>query len=550
MSNSVIGMLQGFLILLFTLSGVACFGTISKVSRIPNADVRRGLAGLLGFSGLWAVSELGLLLFSSPIAIEVMYIFGLVVGLPTVGAWLYFCSAYTGHDYHRQPIFRRLAVGLYAVIVGVKVTNPFHGLYFTTSMNSDPFPHLAIQPLPAHWIVTGLSYVVTAIGFYLLYELFSQSNLNTRGLSVLVIVTGLPAILDILSYTGNTLLTLNYEPVGVAAFSIGAFYIVDEQFVALPAFWRQDVLETLDDPVLVFGWNGQIRDFNAAATTYFPDLAADSDRPFDTAYPTLATSLKHGADLVEIETAGTTRYFAVERERLTIERETIGQVVVLSDVTDIEQQRQQLQQQNEQFGDLAVIVTHELRNLLTVVRGHIDRMATEVVDTDNDPSRESYERGINAVERMEQVTTDLAKLARYGQTAQKKERCDLQGILTRSWEITDTDGMSLSIETGGEIYGERTYLIDLFHNGFKFMQALDATVVAVALDDDEIVVTSDGEPLREEEIEAACNYGEAVPSPETGMLLPMARAIGRAHGWTIDVRCGDPDSVSLHIQTR
>ena len=542
------GPLQALLILLFAVSGATCFITISRVSRIPNADVRRGLAGLLGFSGLWAVSELGLLLFSSPEAMEIMYVFGLVVGLPTVGAWLYFCSAYTGHDYHRRPIFRRLAVGVYAIILGVKITNPFHGLYFATTLTTDPFPHLTIQLLPAHWVVTSISYVVTAIGFYLLYELFSQSNLNTRGLSVLVIITGLPAILDILSYTGNTLLTLNYEPVGVAAFSIGAFYIVDEQFVALPAFWRQDVLETLNEPVLVFGWNGQIRDYNSAAATYFPDLAGDSDRRFDTAYPELATRLKDGADLVAIETAGTTRYFAVERKQLTIEREAVGKVVVLSDVTDIEQQRQQLKQQNEQFGDLAVIVTHELRNLLTVVRGHIDMMAAEAVDADYDSSQESYERGINAVERMEQVTTDLAKLARYGQTAQNKERCDLREILSQSWEITDADGVSLSAEAGGEIYGERTYLIDLFHNGFKFMQALDATVVSVTLDGDEIVVTSDGDTLRDDEIEAACNYGEAVPSPETGMLLPMVRAIGRAHGWTIDVRRSDTDSVSLHIQ--
>jgi signal transduction histidine kinase len=275
-----------------------------------------------------------------------------------------------------------------------------------------------------------------------------------------------------------------------------------------------------------------------------------ADQPFETTYPALAASLEDGADLVEIETEGTTRYFAVERERLTIERQTVGEVVVLSDVTDIEQQRQQLQQQNEQFGDLAVIVTHELRNLLTVVRGHIDGKAAEAIDAEHEASHESYERGISAVERMEQVTTDLAKLARYGQTAQNKEQCDFRETLTRSWDITDTDGMSLSIGTDGEIYAEKTYLIDLFDNAFQFMRALNATVVSGTLEDGEIVITSDGDPLSDEEIEAAWNYGEAVPSPETGMLLPMVRAIGRAHGWTIDVSSGDADSVSLHIETK
>lgn len=542
-------MLQEFLILLFGLSGVVCIALTQLVSRVPNSDVRQGLFGLLFLSGLWAVSELGLLLFSSARAMRITYIFGLIVGLPTVGAWLYFCSAYTGHDYHRRPVFRRAAVGLYLFIVLVKITNPYHEQYFTSTIASDPFPHLAIRLMPAHWVVAGLSYALTAIGFYMLYELFSESNLDTKRLSILIVLTGLPAALDILSYTGNIVFTMNYEPIGVAVFGTGALYVIDEQFIALPAFWRQDVLEALDDPVLVFGRDGEIRDYNVATLDYFPELEQTKGQSLDNVYPVLAADLTDGDNLVEIDIRSGTRYFAVERETLTIESKEFGRVVILSDVTTIEQQRRELQLQNDQFGDLAVIITHELRNLLTVIRGHMDMSASQLADNVETPLRESYERGITAAERMEQVTTDLAKLTQYSQASQNRTQCDMQAVITKGWQDAETDGMSLSINTSRSVYGQKIHLIDLFSNVFNFTQALDASATSVSVEEDRIVITSDGTPLSDDDIEAAFTYGEAVPSPETGMLLPMVRAIVRAHSWTIDI-IQDDNAVSLCISTK
>jgi hypothetical protein len=183
------------------------------------------LTGLLVTSGVWAAAECGLLLLPGTQAKVVSYIIGLVAGLATVGAWLYFCSAYTGHEYHRQPTLRRLAIGVYAAIVLVKITNPVHNLYFTSTLVPDPFPHLAITLLPAHWVVTGLSYALTAVGFYLLYELFAESQFDTRAVGALVAVTALPVIFDLFSYTSSLVLSLNYEPLGVAIFAVGVLYL-------------------------------------------------------------------------------------------------------------------------------------------------------------------------------------------------------------------------------------------------------------------------------------------------------------------------------------
>jgi len=97
--------------------------------------------------------------------------------------WLYFCSAYTGRTYHRNPTYRRLAIAVYiALVVAVKVTNPLHREYFTTTVVATPFPHLSVYTGPLHWTAMGLSYALAFVGYFMLLELFTQIDLDTRAL--------------------------------------------------------------------------------------------------------------------------------------------------------------------------------------------------------------------------------------------------------------------------------------------------------------------------------------------------------------------------------
>lgn len=537
------------LISLFAVSGLVCFAAMRGVARVPNPDTRRGLFGLLGLSGLWAVSEVGRLVASDPGIKTSFYLGGLVAGLATVGAWLYFCSAYTGHDYHLRPVFRHLAVGVYLGIIAVKLTNPYHNLYFAATPVSDPFPHVVIELMPAHWVVTGLAYALTAIGFYLLYELFSQSQLDTRALTALVVVTGLPALLDLLSYTGNLLLTLNYEPVGVAIFAVGVLYVVDEQFVALPAFWREEILESLSDPVIVFDRFHRVRDYNSAAIEHFPDLETTLDQRLEVAYPAVAAALENGNGVIETNVGDRTQYYVVEKRALRIEDRPFGEVLVLSNVTTLEQQRRELERQNEQFDEFAEAITHELRNTLAIAHGYLEAMGDEVLEETDSKSARFYERIDEAMGRMDRVTTDLSKLAQHGQTLEDLEECDFAEIATESWENAETGEMSLSIESGGSLSADRVRLLDLFTNAFELAEATGSRNVAVRLDEDGIWFESDGSQLSAEELERAFAYGEAVPSAETGMLLPSVRTIARVHGWEAIADATSQDGVRLHINT-
>jgi len=208
-------------VFVFAAAAVACFISIQRAAEISNDDTRRGLVALLATSGLWAASHVGYLAAPNVGLRYGFYMAGLVVGLSTVGPWLYFCSAYTGRTLHRQPTYRKLAVGVYLAIVSVKLTNPIHGLYFTSEVALVPFPHLLIQHGLAHWLAMGIAYSLALIGIFMLFELFAQVDYDTTPFVALVGLTALPVVFDVVGFVSPALLDLTYSSLGVAAFAVG-----------------------------------------------------------------------------------------------------------------------------------------------------------------------------------------------------------------------------------------------------------------------------------------------------------------------------------------
>jgi signal transduction histidine kinase len=520
----------------FALAATACVLSVGRVSTIPNADTQRGFAGLLLLSGTWAGAQVGRLL-SPLLDLKIaFYMIGLVTGLASVGAWLYFCSAYTGHDYHRRPVLRQAALATYVGIVGVKLTTPVHGLYFTTSFATRPFPHLVIELEIAHWIVTGLAYALSAIGFYLLYEMFSEVHSDTRTLGALVAVTAVPAVGDVIALVDpGGLPTLNYEPLGVALFAVGVLYVVDEQFVAVPHLWRNQVIETLDDAVVMLGADGTLRDANAAAVETFPTLADATGTPFDETLPELAAALDRGENVVARSRHGRTRYFLLDSTSLTSGSVDLGRVVVCTDITDVERQRRELRRQNDQLDEFAAAITHELRNTLNVVDGYLDLLTASVGG--GEPSLDvetTVHRTRQSISRMDRIVGDLSTLARYGQTLDRVDACDLGNAATVAWEEAAPDGPTLDVRSTGYVAADEPRLIEFLRSAFEYAAFSGATHVTVALGADGFTITVDGASIPADRLDETFAYGEAVPSAETGMLFPTMRTLGRVHGWSVD----------------
>lgn len=327
----------------FALSGITCFAAIGRARKFQDPDVRRGLVGLLATTGGWALLRVAGFLLPDPFRVPA-YIVGLAIGFATVWAWLYLCSAYSGRTYHRNTSIRRASAAVFLTVVAVKATNPVHGAYFTAREVSTPFAHLAVEHNVLHWTATGLSYVLAAVGLFIIFQLFFESGYDTRPLSVLSVLIGLPVVLDIVAQFTPLLINIIYAPIGVAVFAVGVLFVFERRFLAVQqASLGEDLSVYLDE-------RGCIHDHSAGVRELFPALDGSRGEPLSKVVPSVAEALESDDQLLERERSGERRYYFVSTSTATL-GDAGAQIVLLSDVTRTERQRRQLAEREAEVNE-------------------------------------------------------------------------------------------------------------------------------------------------------------------------------------------------------
>ena len=320
---------------LFFLSGLACFASIPRARSFNDAEMRYGLVGLLATTGIWAILKTAFFVVPAPLR-EATYIVGLISGFATVWAWLYFASAYTGRSLHKNTILRRLGMAVFLTIVSIKLTNPLHGLYFTTTPVTTPFRYLAIDHGIVHWISTSLAYVLAAVGLFMIFELYVESGYDTKPLGVLTGLLALPVTLDLVAIATPQLINFIYAPIGVAAFAIGTLFIFGEQFLAVRTTAQGD------EAAIILDTRDRIQDYSPAAEAAFPELADSTGESLADVLPAVAATRESDDEqIVARDSSEGTEYYLVSPRSMTLGDSTV-EVLALTDVTDLERQRRTL----------------------------------------------------------------------------------------------------------------------------------------------------------------------------------------------------------------
>jgi signal transduction histidine kinase len=525
----------------FALATLGCLVGFLRARSITDRDTRYGLLGVLAGSGGWALFELAFLLAPTRTLKYAAYNLSLVVGLTTVGAWLYFCSAYTGRSLHQNENARYAAVGLYLAITSIKLTNPLHGQYFSLVPRSEPFTHIAIQHGELHWVVAGLSYALVAVGFFMLFELFSQADYDTRPLAVLVGITGLPVVFDIVGFASPLLLDINYEPLGVAAFALGVLYIYDEEFLAV------QLSPNVDGPVVYLDANDRVRSVNRRAEAVFDGLADAHGQRLENALPSVVQALNDDHPVLEHRNGGEPSYFLVSDTAFELGQSDIGRMVVLTDVTETERNRRELERQNESLEGFAAAIRHELLNTLQIVRGRVGVAGTALERGDVSAARDSLEQANETSERMTSVVEDLSVLARHSQSVEQTDSLAFDELVRDAWADTPVGELTLDAEDSeGTIVAEATRLRELLSNAFEFAVENDASSVRVELGTDCFTITGDGHPPDTEDTDKFFEYGSAAPHTKAGLLLPNVRMLATVQGWSVSVADYD-DGIRLVV---
>lgn len=516
--------LKGAYILVFAGAALACFLSIRRMGQISDVDTRRGLFWLLVTSGLWASAQAAFLVLPTEDLKVGAYIFGLIVGLATVGPWLYFCSAYTGRSVHKSQSLQRLGVGIFVAISAVKLTNPLHELYFTTSQASEPFVHLAVNNGILHWLAMGLAYALAAVGYFMLLELFWRVGQDATPLLILVGLTGLPVILDVLGLVTPYLLDISYEPLGVAAFAVGMSLLYFEEFRTV------QLAAESDDPVIILDDEDRVRDFNAEAAGVLSGLEPGKD--ILEVLPNLPLTEEQSEAIIELERLGDTRYYEVSSNPFSTDRARLGRVLTLSDITERKRNREELERQNERLEAFASVVSHDLRNPLNVASGRLE-LAQEQHDSQH------LESVADAHDRMETLIEDILTLARQGQPIDDFREVSLKSVAEESWSSVDTAEAELTVTGDLRFRADeervRQLLENLFRNAVEHGGADVRVTVGPLTDPDGFYVADDGVGIPESDRDSVLESGYTTSAEGTGFGLGIVAEIVDAHGWTIEV---------------
>jgi PAS domain S-box-containing protein len=211
----------------------------------------------------------------------------------------------------------------------------------------------------------------------------------------------------------------------------------------------------------------------------------------------------------------------------------------------IERERE-LQRQNERLESFASVVSHDLRNPLTVLTG-----ALELAERTGDA--EHFERGRRARDRMEQLIEDLLTLARQGESVEDTTSVDVERVAEASWNGVATAEATLDVRIGLEIQCHEGRFRELLENLFRNAVEHGGEGVSVRVGElpnsEGFYVADDGPGIPPEHREEVFQSGFSTSEGGTGFGLSIVDQIVAAHDWNITIADSDAGGARFEVRT-
>ncbi|OYR73983.1 PAS domain-containing sensor histidine kinase [Halorubrum ezzemoulense] len=237
-------------------------------------------------------------------------------------------------------------------------------------------------------------------------------------------------------------------------------------------------------------------------------------------------------------TAEGPRHFILHVIPIHLDAANAAGYAIYTDVTDRREREETLRRQNERLDEFASIVSHDLRNPLSVAEGYVD-LARETDDT------APLEKAADALGRMDELVADLLSLAREGRSVGETESVSVVDVAREAWECVDMANATLDVETDATLDANRTRLCELLENVYRNSadhgrdspdEPLSVRVGALTRRDDGTAadgfyVEDDGSGLPDD-ADNVFESGFTTDESGTGLGLAISERIAEAHGWS------------------
>ncbi len=224
--------------------------------------------------------------------------------------------------------------------------------------------------------------------------------------------------------------------------------------------------------------------------------------------------------------------------------EIIGFVGIGRDITERKRTQRELEQHLARMEEFGSVLTHDLRNPLSVAKGHLPFLE----DGQNAEHIDAIERSLA---RIETIIEDVLEMTQTGATVTDPSETDLIALARRMWDDMEKGEINPDIEfvavdpmMADPSLLERL-LMNLFRNSVE--HGGEAVTVTVGPLEDGFYVEDDGPGISEERREQVFDWRFTTKEGGSGVGLKSVAQIVEAHGWTIDVTEGTAGGARFEI---
>ncbi|MGB9956408.1 PAS domain S-box protein [Haloferax prahovense] len=231
---------------------------------------------------------------------------------------------------------------------------------------------------------------------------------------------------------------------------------------------------------------------------------------------------------------GTTFPTEVHLIQLNLDGEDLF-VAMIRDISEQKEREAELVEQNERLDRFTSVVSHDLRNPLQVAMGHLEMLQ----DDCNSDHLDDIDR---ALDRMDDLISDLLILAHNGNDAMEVEPVGLTDLAQACWQNVVTDGATLTVETDAVVNADRDQLQqlleNLFRNAVEHGSGDGGVTVTIGETDRGFFVEDTGQGIPESDRDTVFEAGYTTSPEGTGFGLNIVSQVAAAHGWEVAVSEG------------
>ncbi|WP_082256370.1 PAS domain-containing sensor histidine kinase [Haloferax sp. ATB1] len=223
-------------------------------------------------------------------------------------------------------------------------------------------------------------------------------------------------------------------------------------------------------------------------------------------------------------------------------------VINTRDISERKRQRKELERANERLKEFADIVSHDLRNPLSVAIGWLGRAREEF-------ESEELDAMVEPLNRMSRMITELRTLTMGRRREANAVSASIASHAKLSWSVTETEDSELrvlidpAVEYESDIGLLDHILENLFRNAIEHNRDPVTVTVGPLEDTAGFYVADDGEGIPPDRVASVLEYGYSTSADGTGVGLAIVSEFVEANGWKLTVTNAETGGARFEVRT-